>query len=65
MKITIEMDNNIRIDGHPELAKCVVEQDATTLPEALQLVKQALLGIGYCFDGELVLDNPDGDIDNE
>jgi hypothetical protein len=62
MRITIEVDNQIYKDAEPDPARVVVEQAATTLPEALQLVKQALLGLGYVFDGELVVEPYEEDI---
>ena len=62
MRITIEVDNQIYKEGEPDISRVVVEQAATTLPDALQLVKQALLGIGYVFDGELVIEPYEEDI---
>ena len=62
MRITIEVDNQIYKDAEPDPARVVVEQHAETLPEALQLVKQALLGLGYVFDGELVIEPYEEDI---
>jgi len=62
MRITIEVDNQIYKEGEPDISRVVVEQAVTTLPDALQLVKQALLGIGYVFDGELVIEPYEEDI---
>ena len=48
MKITIELDDE----------KCTVESNSgVLLDDALQLVKQALLGIGFIFDGDIELIN--------
>jgi hypothetical protein len=63
MKITIEMDSQIYKDAEPEHSRVVVEQAAETLQEALQLVKQALLGFGYVFDGDLVIEQYEESLD--
>ena len=37
--------------------KCTVEQEGITLDDTLALFTQALRGMGYYFDGEVVIDD--------
>jgi hypothetical protein len=61
MKISIQSDDRIMDNGEVEVTAVTIEQPAEVLPDVLQLVKQALLGLGYVFNGEVVIEENEVD----
>lgn len=53
MKITIERDLSIMKDEPSNVATVVIDEEATTITDVLDIFERALRAMGYCFDGRL------------
>jgi hypothetical protein len=65
MKITIEVDRNIIKNGEPDIQIVTIEEEAVDLEEHLDLFKRVLLALGFCFSGDLTIEEEENEVSND